>query len=198
MRFRLSVNPVLSSLMDLTGKHGQYGAVCSQERRGPTIGQSGGVNKVESVGFHQAAHLVGGQARARPGGRGPGELTHDYKELLHEGVEGIIEHIERKKSEYSLSKSNRFPRIVCLEAMRTAAEGVIILGARHREEASRLAAEEKGGKRRRELEEIAKVWPVFRPNRPVPSMRLSSSSIFAAPPSSWNGTRPALINSAVL
>jgi pyruvate formate-lyase/glycerol dehydratase family glycyl radical enzyme len=90
--------------------------------------------------------------------RGPGELTPDYDELLREGMEGIISYIEKKKSEYSLSTPNHYPKIAYLNAMITAAQGMIILGQRYHEEALRLAAQEKNGFRRAELEQIADVF----------------------------------------
>lgn len=98
--------------------------------------------------------------------RGPGELTPNYEELLSEGIDGIIAYIEKKKSEYSLSKPNHYPRIAYLNAMRTAAEGMIILGKRYREEALRLAAMETDDRRREELEKIAEVFSQI-PARPA-------------------------------
>ena len=98
--------------------------------------------------------------------RGPGELTPNYEELLREGMEGIIAYIEKKKSEYSLSKPNHYPRIAYLNAMRTAAEGIIILGQRYRDEALRLAAQETDAQRREELETIAEVFSQI-PARPA-------------------------------
>ena len=90
--------------------------------------------------------------------RGPGELTPNYEELLQEGMEGIISYIEKKKSDYSLSKANHYPKIAYLNAMITAARGMIILGQRYREEALRLASQEKNALRRKELEQIANVF----------------------------------------
>jgi len=98
--------------------------------------------------------------------RGPGELTPNYEELLREGIDGIIAYIEKKKSEYSLSKPNHYPRIAYLNAMRTAAEGIIILGQRYRDEALRLAARETDERRREELEAIAEVFSQI-PARPA-------------------------------
>ena len=98
--------------------------------------------------------------------RGPGELTPNYEELLSEGIEGIITYIEKKKSEYSLSKPNHYPRIAYLNAMRTAAEGILSLGQRYREEALRLASEETDASRREELEKIAEVFAQI-PARPA-------------------------------
>ena len=98
--------------------------------------------------------------------RGPGELTPNYEELLREGMDGIIAYIEKKKSEYSLSKPNHYPRIAYLNAMRTAAEGIIILGRRYRDEALRLAARETDDQRREELEAIAEVFSQI-PARPA-------------------------------
>jgi len=98
--------------------------------------------------------------------RGPGELTPDYGELLREGMEGIISYIEKKKAEYSLSKPNHYPKIAYLNAMITAAQGMIILGQRYHEEALRLAAQEKDDSRRAELEQIADVFSHI-PARPA-------------------------------
>ena len=90
--------------------------------------------------------------------RGPGELTPNYEELLQEGMEGIIAYIEKKKSEYSLSKPNHYPKIAYLNAMITAAQGMMVLGQRYREEARLLASQEKDAGRRAELEQIAEVF----------------------------------------
>lgn len=90
--------------------------------------------------------------------RGPGELTPDYQELLREGMNGIITYIEKKKSEYSLSKPNHYARIAYLDAMITAAQGMIRLGERYKEEALCLAEKETDKVRRRELEKIAGVF----------------------------------------
>jgi pyruvate formate-lyase/glycerol dehydratase family glycyl radical enzyme len=98
--------------------------------------------------------------------RGPGELTPNYEELLSEGIQGIIDYIEKKKSAYSLSKPNHYPRIAYLNAMRTAAEGMLILGKRYREEALRQASEETDTQRREELEKIAEVFSQI-PARPA-------------------------------
>ncbi|HCY88029.1 MAG TPA: formate C-acetyltransferase/glycerol dehydratase family glycyl radical enzyme [Desulfobacteraceae bacterium] len=98
--------------------------------------------------------------------RGPGELTPDYRELLAEGMEGIIDYINTRKAEYDLSKPNHYPRIAYLDAMITAAEGMIILGRRYRDEALRLAGEESDPVRRAELEEIAAVFETI-PAKPA-------------------------------
>ncbi|MCG8687653.1 MAG: pyruvate formate lyase family protein, partial [Desulfobacterales bacterium] len=98
--------------------------------------------------------------------RGPGELTPDYRELLAEGMEGIIEYIKGKRKEYDLSKANHYPRIAYLDAMITAAQGMIILGKRYRDEALRLAGEETDQKRKQELEQIATVFETI-PAKPA-------------------------------
>ena len=90
--------------------------------------------------------------------RGPGELTPNYEELLHDGMEGIIAYIEKKKSELSLSKPNHYSKIAYLDAMITAAQGMIILGERYKKEALRLASVEQDEIRRAELEQIADVF----------------------------------------
>ncbi|MEH0018256.1 MAG: pyruvate formate lyase family protein [Desulfobacter sp.] len=90
--------------------------------------------------------------------RGPGELTPDYKELLAEGMEGIIAYIREKKSEYDLSQPNHYPRIAYLDAMTTAAEGMIVLGQRYRDEALGLAETETDPVRKQELLDIAAVF----------------------------------------
>jgi formate C-acetyltransferase len=90
--------------------------------------------------------------------RGPGELTPDYKELLTEGMNGIIACIEKKKAEYDLAKPNHYPRIAYLDAMKTAAEGMIILGQRYREKALEMAETETDETRKQELLNIAQVF----------------------------------------
>ena len=98
--------------------------------------------------------------------RGPGELTPDYKELLAEGMNGIIACIEKKKAEYDLSKPNHYPRIAYLDAMKTAAEGMVILGQRYREKALEMAETETDDTRKQELLEIAEVFSRI-PARPA-------------------------------
>lgn len=98
--------------------------------------------------------------------RGPGELTPDYVELLSEGMDGVIAHIEKTKSEYSITKPDHYARITYLEAMQTAAEGMIILGNRYRDDPLRLAAEERDPKRKEELEKIAENFSQI-PARPA-------------------------------
>ena len=90
--------------------------------------------------------------------RGPGELTPNYEELLSEGMEGIIAYIEKKKAGYDLSKPGHYPRIDYLDAMITAARGMIILGRRYKEEALRLAKTETDDTRKKELLDIAGVF----------------------------------------
>ncbi len=102
--------------------------------------------------------------------RGPGELTPNYDELLSEGMEGIIAYIKSKQAGYDLSKPNHYPRIKYLDAMITAAEGMIILGERYKEEALRLAAEETDEVRKAELEEIADVFSQI-PAKPARTFR---------------------------
>jgi len=90
--------------------------------------------------------------------RGPGELTPDYREMLAEGMNGIIAYIEKKRAEYDLAEPNHYPKIAYLDAMKTAAEGMIILGERYREKALEMAETETNDTRRQELLEIAQVF----------------------------------------
>ncbi|MCF8091881.1 MAG: hypothetical protein K9K21_03780 [Desulfotignum sp.] len=98
--------------------------------------------------------------------RGPGELTPDYKELLAEGMNGIIAYIEKKRAEYDLAKPNHYPKIAYLDAMKTAAEGLLILGERYREKALEMAETETDDTRKQELLDIAKVFSRI-PARPA-------------------------------
>jgi len=98
--------------------------------------------------------------------RGPGELTPNYQELLSEGIEGIIEYINKKISEFSITEPNHYAKITYLEAMRTAAEGIIILGKRYHDEALRLAAAETNETRKAELQHLAEVFSQI-PARPA-------------------------------
>lgn len=98
--------------------------------------------------------------------RGPGELTPDYAELLSEGMEGIIAYIEKRRAEYDLAKPNHYARIAYLDAMKTAAEGMIVLGERYKGEALRMAEAETDDVRKQELLEIAKVFETI-PARPA-------------------------------
>ncbi|MCG8642746.1 MAG: hypothetical protein MI862_23670 [Desulfobacterales bacterium] len=98
--------------------------------------------------------------------RGPGELTPNYEELLSEGMEGIIAYIKKKKAGYDLSKPGHYPRIDYLDAMITAARGMIILGRRYKEEALRLAKTETDETRKKELLDIADLFDRI-PARPA-------------------------------
>ncbi len=98
--------------------------------------------------------------------RGPGELTPDYAELLPQGMEGIIAYIEQRKAEYDLSTPNHYPRIAYLDAMITAAEGMILLGERYRAEALAQAEIQTDPLRKAELLSIADVFSRI-PSKPA-------------------------------
>jgi len=87
--------------------------------------------------------------------RGPGELTAGFDLLLAEGINGLIARIEKKKAGIDPTQPGSYPERTYLEALQTAAEGVIILAERYGREAERMAQREKNPVRREELHKIA-------------------------------------------
>ncbi len=89
--------------------------------------------------------------------RGPGELTAGFDLLLQEGINGLIQRIERKKAALDPAGPGNYPKIVYLDALRIVAEGIITLADRYADEAQRLADKETDERRRRELQEIERI-----------------------------------------
>ncbi len=87
--------------------------------------------------------------------RGPGELTAGFDLLLREGINGIIERIDKKKDALDPAGTGNYPKITYLNALRIAAEGIIALAERYADEAKRLAMQEQNPDRRQELMKIA-------------------------------------------
>lgn len=88
--------------------------------------------------------------------RGPGELTAGYDLILQEGVEGLQKRIEARMAELDPTDPESFSRRSYLQALLVVAEGILTLGRRYADEASRLAREEQDPRRRGELETIAR------------------------------------------
>lgn len=88
--------------------------------------------------------------------RGWGETTAGYRQIIEEGIVGIREDIEHRRSKLDLTVPGDYEKDCYLEAMLISAEGIEILAQRYAKEAQRMAGMEKDPARKTELEEIAK------------------------------------------
>ena len=89
--------------------------------------------------------------------RCPGDTSAGFKQVIDEGIEGIIERIKERKSRLNLMDHDDWERNNYLDAMLVAAEGCCAIGPRYAEEARRQAAETTDEKRKNELLKIAEV-----------------------------------------
>ena len=89
--------------------------------------------------------------------RGPGELTVGFDLLLAEGVNGILERIEKKKATIDPAEPGSYPKRTYLDSLKIVAEGIITLADRYGQEAETMANQEKNPVRREELLEIARI-----------------------------------------
>jgi formate C-acetyltransferase len=89
--------------------------------------------------------------------RGFGETTAGYETVIKEGINGIVERIKKSLSTLDAAEPGGLDRINYCKALLLAAEGIVTLAERYALEAERQAAETSDPKRRKELEEIAKI-----------------------------------------
>ena len=86
-----------------------------------------------------------------------GDTTAGFKQVIDEGIEGIMERIRERKSRLNLMNHDDYQKNQYLDAMLVAAEGCCAIGPRYAAEARRQAAEQTDEKRKAELLRIAEV-----------------------------------------
>lgn len=109
--------------------------------------------------------------------RGWGEVSAGYEWLISHAISGIIEVVEKKKSELDVTVPGDYEKDYYLQSLLIAAEGVIILAKRYAAEADRLAATEKDPRRRKELLEIAEICR-YVPANPARTFREALQSFY--------------------
>ena len=109
--------------------------------------------------------------------RGWGETTAGYTQVINEGLESIIENIEKRKTLLDISKPGDYEKDVYLQAMKISAEGMILLAARYADEAEALAATESCDERKAELLDIAAACRHV-PRYPARSFREALQSLY--------------------
>lgn len=89
--------------------------------------------------------------------RGWGEVTAGYEWFIRNGVDGIVRLVREEKKKLDATRPGDYEKEIYLDALLIAAEGMVTLAERYALEADRLAAAERDGTRRRELQEIAEI-----------------------------------------
>ncbi len=87
--------------------------------------------------------------------RGWGETTAGYKQVIEEGIDGIVQNIKERLSRLDPCVPGDIEKIDYLNAMLISAEGICDLAERYAVEAERLAGLEKDETRKAELLKIA-------------------------------------------
>ncbi len=109
--------------------------------------------------------------------RGPGELTAGFDLLLAEGINGILNRIDKREAGLDPAGQGNYPKIAYLKALRIVAEGIVTLAERYAGEAKRLAAEEENPQRRQELLEITEICRHV-PANPPRTFREAMQSVY--------------------
>ncbi|OLN28816.1 glycyl radical protein [Desulfosporosinus metallidurans] len=89
--------------------------------------------------------------------RGWGETTAGYEWLIREGVSGILNVVEKRKSELDITIPGDYEKDYYLKSLMIVGEGMISLGERYALQAEHLAARENEAQRKKELLEIAEI-----------------------------------------
>lgn len=89
--------------------------------------------------------------------RGPGELTAGYDWLIQAGIRGIRNRIQETMAGLDPTDHRDFAKGTYLQALLIVSEGIEILAARYAQEAGRLAQLETDPRRKKELENLARV-----------------------------------------
>ncbi len=116
--------------------------------------------------------------------RGWGETTAGYEWLLQEGLTGIMNRIEARRSKLDITRPGDYEKDIYMQAMLTAARGIIRLAERYAEEAERLAAAVTDQQRKNELTLIAEscrrvpAYPARTFHEALQSLYLYQVSIF--------------------
>lgn len=109
--------------------------------------------------------------------RGWGETTAGYENVIRQGMEGIIAHIDSVAAGLDVCVAGDYEKIEYLKAMKLAAEGIAALGHRYADEARRQAAECTDAKRKQELLEIAETCDRV-PEKPARTFREAIQSMY--------------------
>lgn len=87
--------------------------------------------------------------------RGWGEVTAGYTQIIQEGIQSILDHVEELRGELDLTDPGAIEKDNYLQALTIAGEAICRVAERYAEEAERLAGEETDPQRKKELETIA-------------------------------------------
>lgn len=109
--------------------------------------------------------------------RGWGELTADYSLIIHEGVVGIEKRIHNSLDRLDITTPGDYKKIKYLQSLLLVCEGLRQLGKRYSKKASTMAETERDPKRRRELEQIARVCDHV-PENPARTFHEALQSMF--------------------
>lgn len=109
--------------------------------------------------------------------RGWGETTAGYKQIISEGLKGIVKNIEERKAKLDFTVPGDYEKIYYLDALLIAADGIRILANRYADEAERLAEIEENPVRKQELLEIARVCRHV-PENPARTFREALQSLY--------------------
>jgi formate C-acetyltransferase len=109
--------------------------------------------------------------------RGFGETTAGYAWLIREGVSGIEEVVENRRSELDLTRPGDYEKECYFRALLIVSEGMRILAGRYRDEAKRLAESASDYTRRAELLQIAETCGRV-PAEPARTFREALQSLY--------------------
>ncbi len=109
--------------------------------------------------------------------RGWGETTAGYQWLINEGLQGVIDTVTGRRAELDITTPGDYEKDTYLQALLTAADGIIRLAERYAAEAERLAEEETVLQRKSELKEIAEICRRV-PAKPARSFREALQSLY--------------------
>ena len=109
--------------------------------------------------------------------RGWGETTAGYRQVIEEGMEGIVKRIRARKEKLDLTEPGDIEKDNYLTAMLISAEGICVLGERYAREAERLAALETDETRKAELGVIAQTCDRV-PRYPARTFREALQSLY--------------------
>ena len=93
----------------------------------------------------------------RKAGRGWGETTAGYSDVINKGIKKICEEIKAHKDNLDMTVPGDYKKITYLDSLLISGEAIISLANRYSEEAARLAAVETDLQRKEELLEISRI-----------------------------------------
>ncbi|MEG1911258.1 MAG: formate C-acetyltransferase/glycerol dehydratase family glycyl radical enzyme [Cloacibacillus sp.] len=89
--------------------------------------------------------------------RGWGETTAGYSDVINKGIKKICDEIKERRSKLDMTVPGDYAKMIYLDALLIAGEGIITLAERYSAEAYRLASEEHDPVRKQELMEIGRI-----------------------------------------